>query len=196
MRRRVVKRGGRRVRFSDARTHACTGTGADVRIDTDTDTDTNSNSNSNTNSNSVSVSNSGSGSSAVRHDFVGRSRIDRLGHSAQHRAAERKVERPGHVHLLAGSGNEAQGRKSVTVGHVQAAGRDPICGVHRAVVETACTMTERSSAGPWMRQHADGNSVHALVHGEGCGSAAYGKIIDGPRFTRDNLVPLCRKADC
>ena len=70
------------------------------------------------------------------------------------------------------------------------------CG--SGVLNMACSMTYGSSGGPWIRDYGSGNHVNSTVHGhinQAC-TGTFGQNFDGPQFTSDNIVLLCRDEGC
>ena len=64
-----------------------------------------------------------------------------------------------------------------------------------------CNMTYGSSGGPWLRvyrPHESGanNYVNAVVSGYDACTGTFGQSFNGPRFTTDNIVPLCNAQGC
>jgi len=67
-----------------------------------------------------------------------------------------------------------------------------------AVLNMGCSMTYGSSGGPWVMSYRGGDWVYATVHGydsQSC-TGTFGKTFNGPRFSSDNIVPLCSAAGC
>lgn len=70
------------------------------------------------------------------------------------------------------------------------------CGAD--VLNMACNMTYGSSGGPWFKDFGNGDHVDSTVHGyinKTC-TGTFGKVFDGPRFTSNNIVPLCTDQGC
>jgi len=69
------------------------------------------------------------------------------------------------------------------------------------VLAQGCSMTNGSSGGPWIRQFrmfqsGAVNYVNGVVSGyDGC-TGTYGKSFNAPRFTDQNIVPLCSAVGC
>jgi V8-like Glu-specific endopeptidase len=66
------------------------------------------------------------------------------------------------------------------------------------VLVQGCDMTYGSSGGPWLRNFTHnshgGNHVNAVVSGPHIG--AFGTYYVGPRFSSNNIVPLCNVIGC
>jgi V8-like Glu-specific endopeptidase len=66
------------------------------------------------------------------------------------------------------------------------------------VLNTGCSMTYGSSGGPWIRHYRTGNWVNSVVSGYDSTTCTgtFGQTFNGPRFTSQNIVPLCDKIGC
>lgn len=66
------------------------------------------------------------------------------------------------------------------------------------VLNMGCNMTYGSSGGPWVYQYRTRNLVNSVVHGwqsTAC-TGAFGSTFNGPKFTSNNIVPLCTASGC
>src|SRR5262245_29446566 len=78
----------------------------------------------------------------------------------------------------------------------QSSAQPSSCG--SGVLNMACNMTYGSSGGPWIRDYGSGNHVDSTVHGyinQTC-TGTFGQVFDGPQFTSNNIVLLCRDEGC
>jgi V8-like Glu-specific endopeptidase len=70
------------------------------------------------------------------------------------------------------------------------------CG--SGVLNMSCGMTFGSSGGPWIRDLGSGNHVDATVHGQSgqtC-TGTFGQKFNGPQFSTNNIVLLCKDEGC
>ncbi len=69
------------------------------------------------------------------------------------------------------------------------------CGAD--VLNMACNMTYGSSGGPWFLDYGT-STVGSIVHGwvSATCTGTQGQYHDGPRFTTNNIVPLCNFLGC
>ncbi len=67
-----------------------------------------------------------------------------------------------------------------------------------SVLNTGCSMTFGASGGPWVRHYRSSNWVNSVVSGyeSGTCTGSFGSTYNGPRFTSNNIVPICNGAGC
>lgn len=69
------------------------------------------------------------------------------------------------------------------------------------VLGMGCNMTGGSSGGPWLRvfkkfEAGSANFVNGVVSGYDECTGTFGQSFNGPRFTSNNIVPLCNDEGC
>lgn len=67
-----------------------------------------------------------------------------------------------------------------------------------SILNMGCNMTYGASGGPWIYRYRGGNYVNAVTHGwqSTVCTSTFGTTFNGPRFTSNNIVPLCNAMGC
>jgi hypothetical protein len=88
------------------------------------------------------------------------------------------------------------GANSLEQCSAQSSAQPSSCG--SGVLNMSCNMTYGSSGGPWIRDLGSGNHVDSTVHGysgQSC-TGTFGQKFNGPQFSSNNIVALCKDEGC